>query len=327
MRVLVLGASGYVGSRLVPALVAAGLDVTATYRSHERIDGFPWAAGVPVRQCDLLDRSDVDATVAGHDAVCYLVHGLGSSQFRVRDRVAAQHVRAAVDAAGVRRVVYLSGVVPAVDRSQLSEHLVSRLEVEQVLESSRASTLALRAAVVIGAGSTPFEIVRQLSHRLPLEPIPSWLETRVQPIAVRDAVHLLLRALDRPDITGHVDVGGPDVVTYPELLREFAALAGLHRVQVPAPPAPSALVGTLAGLVTSVPRPTVAALIASLQHDMICRDGDRQRLLLDPGHELLALRRALELSLSAPPPGHDGAGVECPEWPSAGDPPWATHPG
>ena len=171
------------------------------------------------------------------DAVVYLVHGLSSRSFRSRDRLAAEQMRDAVDLNGVERVVYLSGLVPDVPRSELSPHISSRLEVEEILLESQARTLSLRAGVVIGAGSTSFEIIRQTASTLLVQPIPVWMRSRVQPIAVADVLRMMADAVEG-DGVGAVDVGGPDVVTYPELLALYAEVAGLPRVQVPVLGAP-----------------------------------------------------------------------------------------
>ena len=159
MRVLVLGATGYVGSRLVPALVAAGHDVVAASSSPPDPDRFAWGGDVAWRQCDVTDRRAVKRAMRDADGVCYLVHSLSRRDFADLDRVGASHVRDAASAAGVRRIVYLSGLMPKLDPGQaLSPHLASRLEVEHLLAEADCSTLSVRAGVVIGAGSTSYEV-------------------------------------------------------------------------------------------------------------------------------------------------------------------------
>ena len=236
MRVLVTGASGYLGSRIVPELLHRGHEVVASGTGKAPPDA-PWVDQAEWRQVDVFDLRVLAAALADVDAVVYLIHGLGDVDFSRMDREAAENMRDAVDLAGVRRVVYFSGIVPDVSDEELSEHLRSRLEVEEILAQSHASTLALRAAIVVGAGSTSFEVVRQISERLPLvQTIPTWMrDTVVQPIAVADAVRYVAEAVERTDVTGHLDVAGPDRVTYPELLDLYADAAGLTRVQVPVP--------------------------------------------------------------------------------------------
>lgn len=323
MRVLVTGATGYIGSRLVPELIARDHEVVGTHTGELSCD-YPWAGEVEWRRMDALELPEVVAAVAGVDAVVYLVHGLDAEDFRRTDREAAQNMRDAVDREGVTRLVYLSGIIPEVHRDDLSEHLVSRLEVEETLAGSTASTLTLRAAVVIGSASTSFEIVRQISERMPLvQTIPSWMQdTMVQPVAVVDAVALLADALESPEVTGRVDLAGPDRLTYPDLLALYAEVAHLTRVRVPIPGLPDEVVGWLAGQLTDVPTPTVESLMASLHHDMVASQDVRGRLG-DATRVMTTLRDAIERSLVPFGEGPDGAASGAdPCAPSVGDPEW-----
>lgn len=270
-RVLVLGATGYVGSRLVPALIAAGHDVVAASR-HPDPGGHPWGGQVQWRRCDATDPRQVAEALPGVDALCYLVHSLDAPRFGERDRLAAATVADAVRGSDVRRVVYLSGLVPEADRA-LSPHLASRHEVETILGDAGTSALALRAGVIVGAGSTSFEIVRQLSSLLLVQPVPSWMNRLVQPVAVSDVVRALTETLADPTVTGSLDVGGPDVVTYPELLATFDRCAGLLRLRLPVPGAPSTVVGLGMAACSAAPPRTALALAHSLRDDMVCRPG------------------------------------------------------
>lgn len=277
MKVLVLGASGYVGSRLVPALLGAGHEVVAASSSEPDPDRFAWGDRVTWSRCDVTDRGQVDAALAtdgGVDAVVYLVHSLSTRHFAGRDLLGAQVVRRAVDDSGVRRLVYLSGLVPDVPRDELSPHIASRLEVEDELLRARCSTVALRAGVVIGAGSTSFEVIRQLSTLLLVQPVPWWLRSRVQPIAVSDCLRALVEALDPGSaLSGPVDVGGPDVLPYPRLLAACASASRLLRLRVPAPGVATPVVSLATAGLVQAPFWTVAALVESLRHDMVCRPG------------------------------------------------------
>ena len=326
MKVLVTGATGYVGSRLVPELLRRGHTVVGTHTS-ESPRATPWADEVQWRRMDVLDPHQAVATVRDVDAVVYLIHGMSDSDFSQTDREAAENVRAAVDRAGIARVVYLSGIIPDLPEAGLSEHLQSRLEVEQILAGASASCLSLRAAVVVGAASTSFEIIRQISHRIPLvQALPTWMrDTVVQPIAIADAVHFLAEGIERPDVVGHLDIAGPDRVTYAELLRLYAAAAGLTRVQVTVPGLPADLTGWLAGQLTDVSTATVESLMASLQHDMVA-DPQGSTALGSP--VLIPLREALVRSLPAFDPDHDGAAVGGdPARPSMVDPEWTRRRG
>jgi hypothetical protein len=260
---------------------------------------------------DVFDLRVLVGALEDVDAVVYLIHGLGDADFTRMDREAAENMRDAVDLTGVKRLVYFSGIVADVPDDDLSEHLRSRLEVEEVLAQSSASTLALRAAIVVGAGSTSFEVVRQISERLPLvQTIPAWMrDTVVQPIAVADAVHYVAEAVERTDVTGHLDVGGPDRVTYPELLDRYADAAGLTRVQVLVPDIPEEIVGWVAGQLTDVDTVTVQSLLASLRHDMVADLGPTTAAF--GPYEGVPLDEAIRQAIAPAPmaPARDGAAV------------------
>ena len=308
MRILVAGATGYVGTRLVPELLRRGHRVVAAASSPPEPERFGWGEGVEAVQMDAGNRAAVLEATEGVDAVCYLVHGLTSRSFRSRDAVAARHMRDAVTAHGIGRVVYLSGFVPDVPREELSQHIASRLEVEEILLESSAATLSLRAGVIIGAGSTSFEIIRQTSSTLLVQPIPVWMRSRVQPIGIADVVRVLADALE-DDATGDADIGGPDVVTYPELLQLYAEAARLPRVQVPVVGAPVTAVALGAGLVSAAPYWTAAALVHSLRHDMVCRPGQPDPDQVDLT-DALPLREAMRQAVLADGPGGRVAGRE-----------------
>lgn len=194
MKVLVTGATGYVGGRLVPRLLEEGHEVrTTTTRPDE--PGPWWSGSVETVEMDITDPGQVDAAVEGVDAVYYLIHGMGGDDFVEKDREAARNVARAVERHGVSRVVYLSGIVPPVDPEELSDHITSRHEVEQILTSTPATVLTLRAAVLMGSGSTSFEIIRQVSERMPVQTVPTWMNSDVQPIAIVDTLAALVGAL------------------------------------------------------------------------------------------------------------------------------------
>jgi len=318
MRILVTGATGYVGSRLIPSLVEAGHEVVAAIRSSGDIDAFAWAGDVSTRIFDIEDDALVESATAGVDAVVYLVHSMAVGDFVARDREAAGRVARACVSNGVARVVYLSGLVPDGD---LSDHLRSRLEVEEVFLGSEVPAVVLRAAMVIGSGSTSFEILRRMTERVPFTPIPSWMRSTLQPVAIEDVVHLIGGTLEGKPRNGHYDVGGDEVVSYPELLALFARVAGLRRQQFVVPFVPRPVVGAVVAALTGMSRATVSALVDSLSHDMVCQEDEARQHFADPDHDFMALVEALERSLGV---SHDATSAEGDiQAGAATDPEWA----
>ncbi len=311
MRTLVLGATGYVGSRLVPHLLEHGHEVVAASSSVPDPDRFGWDDRVQAIRCDVTDLNAVARAVEGADAVVYLVHSLDRTDFTDRDRLAAANVAEAAEAEGVRRLVYLSGLVPAVPEADLSAHIASRLEVERILLASATSAVALRAGVVIGAGSTSFEIIRQIATLFLVQPVPTWMYHSVQPVAVSDVLRAVRELLDGTD-EGAVDLGGPDVVAYPDLMATCAREAGLSRLSLPTPLAPPGLVGLATALATTAPFHTVTALIESLHHDMVCRPG--RTWVPRQGGELLGVEEAVRRASIPRYAGPEGALPSDPAW-------------
>ncbi len=294
MRVLVTGATGYVGSRLIPDLLQHGHEVYAAVRREGSADQHAWRDEVTPRLFDIEDPDLIRSSVVGMDAVIYLVHSMEDGDFVTKDRKAAEHMAAACAEAGVGRIVYLSGLVPDGD---LSEHLRSRLQVEQVFLESDVPATVLRAAMVIGSGSTSFEILSRLTRRVPLTPIPAWMDTELQPVAIEDVVHLVCGALRDEPRNRHYDVGGDEVVSYPDLLATMADVMHLRRRQVTLPWAPQRLVGMVVARLTGMPPTTVTSLVESLSHDMVCAEDDARRDLAAPEHRFVPLTEAFQRSL------------------------------
>lgn len=315
MKILVLGATGYVGSRVVPALLEDGHQVVAASSSAPAPRRFAWGDRVDWVRCDVTDEAAVRLALTDVEGICYLVHSLNSRSFEDRDRRGAEVVRDAVADSGVRRIVYLSGLVPDVPAAELSSHIASRLEVEEVLDQAQTpqrAVLALRAGVVLGAGSTSFEVIRQLATLLLVQPVPSWLEHKVQPIAVSDVLRAIVEAFTDDHLAGAIDIGGPDVVPYSRLLAECSRASGLLRVRVPIVPLPAPLVGLGTAALSAAPFWTVTALIASLRHDMVARPG--HTWVPRDGLPLLGVREAMDLALGPSGSTPEAALTSDPDW-------------
>jgi uncharacterized protein YbjT (DUF2867 family) len=267
--ILLTGATGYVGGRLLRTLERSGERVRCLARNpeHVRADG----AGTEVVRGDLLDAGSLPPALDGVDTAYYLVHSMSSSEpFEESDRVAALEFGRAAAAAGVRRLVYLGGL--GSDPS-LSSHLASRQEVGRLLRSSGVPTIEFRASVVIGSGSASFEMVRGLADRLPLMITPRWVETLAQPIAIEDVLAYLVAALDLPGDDSRIyEIGGPDRVTYGGLIREYARQRGLRRVFLPVPVLTPRLSSLWLGLVTPVYARIGRKLVESLVNRTVVED-------------------------------------------------------
>jgi len=288
--VLVTGASGYVGGRLVRALEERGDSVRALARRPQDLAA-RLPAGVEVVGGDVLDASSLDAALAGVDTAFYLVHGMGSrSDFQEEDRRGAINFGNAARAAGVRRIVYLGGLGTATD---LSPHLASRQEVGRILRESGVETIELRASIIIGSGSLSFEMIRALVERLPVLVTPRWVAQRTQPIAIEDVIEYLAASVEAPvDGSEIVEIGGPDQVSYLDLIREHAAQRGLKRLIVPVPVLTAWLSSLWLGLVTPVYARVGRKLIDSLRNETVVTSPRARELF--PAIEPRGMRDALE---------------------------------
>jgi uncharacterized protein YbjT (DUF2867 family) len=296
MRILVTGATGYIGGRLAPRLLAAGHEVRCLSRSADRLRDVPWAADVSVVEGDLSDASTLPPAFEGVDVAYYLVHSLGTGDFEQRDRAAATNFAAAAARAGVGRIIYLGGPEPPAGEHP-SPHLRSRAEVARILLDSPVPTAVLRAAVIIGSGSASFEMLRYLTEHLPVMVTPRWVRNRIQPIAVRNVLHYLIAAADLPaDVNRGFDIGGPDVLTYGEMMQRYARVAGLHpRIIVPLRPLTPGLSAHWVGAVTPVPNAIARPLVASLVHEAVTHEHDIARYI--PDDHLIGFDEAVRLAL------------------------------
>jgi uncharacterized protein YbjT (DUF2867 family) len=293
--VLVTGATGYIGGRLVPRLLEAGLRVRCLVRDPARLQGRTWLPHVEVARGDVFDRPSLAAAMAGVDTAYYLVHSLATGDdFHQRDLDAARTFGAALAAAGGTRVIYLGGLGnPGHD---LSPHLRSRHDTGDALREGGVPVTEFRAAVIVGAGSLSFEMVRYLTERVPIMVCPRWVYTRVQPIAVRNVIDYLAAALRTPASVGQiVEIGGADVVTYGEMMTIYAEIRGLKRLMVPVPVLTPHLSSYWVHLVTPIPSAIARPLIEGLRNEVVVRDDVARRLF--PEVDPLDYRSAVKLAL------------------------------
>ena len=267
-RVLVAGATGFVGRALVPALVERGHLVRACAR---RVVGREPTERLEYVRCDLLDPGSMPRVLEGVDAAYYLVHSLGSHDFRELDRRAARTFAKAAEQAGVQRIVYLGGVAP---KGEPSEHLASRMEVGRILREGAVPTLELRAAMIVGPGSASWQIVRDLALRLPAMVFPSWLSSRLSPIALDDVVQALADALQIELAHSAIyDLPGPELLTGKEILERVAALQGRRLPSVSLPWLTPRLSSLWLKLVTRADFQIARELVDGLTGDLVPEGG------------------------------------------------------
>ncbi|UYP19104.1 SDR family oxidoreductase [Rhodococcus sp. Z13] len=330
LRILVTGATGYIGGRLAPRLLEAGHRVRVLVRDPRKLQDVPWAGDVEIVRGDLGDRGSLEQACRDIDVVYYLVHSMGGKEdFVDAEKQAAQNVAEAARDGGVSRIVYLGGLHP--DSGELSPHLYSRAQVGAILVDSGVPTLVLQAGVVIGSGSASFEMIRHLSNRLPVMTTPRWVDNRIQPIAVRDVLHYLVAAADAPlERSGAYDIGGPDVLRYGEMMQQYAEVAGLAKRRILVLPVLTPkLAGLWIGLVTPIPPGLGRSLIESLSNDAVMRNHDIDAIIPPPEEGLTGYRDAVRLALGRIERGEvettwaDASPVGAPADPLPSDPDWA----
>jgi uncharacterized protein YbjT (DUF2867 family) len=328
VRILVTGATGYVGSRLVTELLAAGHQVLAATRNPARLARMGWYEDVTAVALDASDPGSVRAAFAAVgpvEVVYYLVHAIGQPGFRDVDRAAAANVSAAAKHADVRRVVYLGGFVPDdPNGAGLSEHLASRAEVaEALMVEAGPEVVWLGAALIFGAGSTSFEMLRYVGDRFPVIPIPAWMDNPIDPISIRDVLHYLVAAADARQVpAGAYDISGPETTSYRSLLKTYARVAGKWHTGVRVRGVDTAVASRFTAVALPVPDGLAADLVESLDHPMqACGTGLRD-LVPDPAGGLLFAEDAITRALLSRRPGPVNALAD-PHHLADSDPVWA----
>ena len=298
MHLLLTGANGYIGLRLLPALLDAGHRVTAVVRDRRRFPQADFAAAgerLQVIEGDFLKPGALPDFPADLDAAYYLLHSMGAGgDFAASEEATARAFVAALRPTRCARILYLGGLI---DESRpLSPHLRSRLHVEEVLRESGIPLTVLRASIIVGSGSASFEIVRDLAEKLPLMICPRWVNTRCQPIAIRNVIDYLTGLLDRPESAGRTyDIGGPEVLRYRDLLEGYAAVRGLRRWFLPVPFLSPKLSSWWLYLMTSTSFPLARTLVDSMKNETVCRDQAIRGILAPP---LLGYREAVGKALA-----------------------------
>lgn len=330
MHVLVLGATGYVGGRLVPELLAAGHRVRCAVRSPAKLDARPWRPDIEVLEADVTVADDMARACVGVDAVVYLLRAVdGRPDLAERERAGAAVVRDAAAAAGVAHIVYLGELGDA----DASARVRARQAVGRTLADGPVPVTELRAGVIIGSGSAWFEMIRHTTELLPLMVIPTWIRTRTQPIAIRDVLRALVEALARDEVRGEVlELGGPEVLTFREMMLRYARAAGLRRRTIISVPVVTPRLSALfVGAVTPLPTTVANQLLDVLRDDVVVRD-DRALTLLPfertPFDEALRLTlgriRVLDVATTwTSAGGADAAVPDDPTMPHPDDPSWA----
>ena len=297
-RCLVTGATGYIGGLLVPRLLDAGLPVRALARNPDKLATAPWRDDVEVARGDLTDPESLTEAFDGVDVVYYLVHSMGTSKdFVAAERESARNVVEAAKKAGVRRLVYLSGLHP--EGAELSRHLMSRTEVGEILIDSGIETVVLQAGIVIGSGSASFEMIRHLTDRLPAMTTPKWVSNKIQPISIDDALHYLAGAATADVPSSRTwDIGGPDVMEYGDAMQAYADVAGLRRrIIVVLPFLTPTIASWWVGLVTPIPSGLARPLVESLECDAVMRNHDIDEIIPPPEGGLTGYRAAVAEAL------------------------------
>jgi len=300
-RILVTGATGYVGGRLILPLLDAGYQVRVLVRDPERLSGRSWLERVEVVQGDVSKAETLPTALEGMDVAYYLIHSLGGKDFAERDEQAGRNFGKAAHAAGVQRIIYMSGLGDPGD--DLSEHLKSRHATGDALREAGVPMTEFRAAVIVGAGSVSFEMIRYLTERLPILICPRWVYTKIQPISIGEVLQYLVKALVTPESTGEIiEIGGTDVLRYGDMMLGYAKVRGLRRYLIPVPVLTPLLSSYWVHFVTPISNSIARPLIEGLRNEVIVRDDKAKRLF--PDVQLYNYATAVENALKELNAGH-----------------------
>jgi uncharacterized protein YbjT (DUF2867 family) len=295
--VLVTGATGYIGGRLVPRLIEAGYRVRVLARDPARLVGRSWFDQVEIVQGDVLKPETLSKAITGVRVAYYLIHSMnGSDNFHQRDLSAASNFGNACSEAGVERIIYLGGLGDP--ESELSKHLRSRQETGEALRASGVPITEFQAAVIVGSGSVSFEMIRYLTERVPIMVCPQWVYTKIQPIAIRNVLEYLVDVLETPESSGKIiEIGGKDVMTYGDMMIGYAKVRGLRRKLLPVPVLTPRLSSYWVHLVTPIPAAIAQPLIDGLRNEVVVRNPDEASRLF-PQIKPMGYEGAVELALT-----------------------------
>ncbi|MCJ7659446.1 MAG: SDR family oxidoreductase [Anaerolineales bacterium] len=293
--ILVTGVTGYIGGRLVPRLLEAGYRVRVLARDAGRLQDRPWVGQVEVSEGDVLKPETLDNVMHGVSAAYYLIHSMmDTADFHRRDMTAAQNFGQTARVAGVKRILYLGGLGDP--ESGLSQHLSSRQQTGDILRQSGVPITEFRAAVIVGSGSVSFEMIRYLTERLPVMICPQWVYTRVQPIGIRNVMEYLVAALNTPESAGKIiEVGGSDVLTYGDMMLDYARVRGLRRYLIPVPVLTPRLSSHWVHWMTPIPAQIARPLIDGLQNEVVVRDRLAKKIF--PQIQPLDYKTSVQLAL------------------------------